>query len=560
MDGPNRKRKNRGKDQLQSGASNQKRDSDAAHERLEEEIAEEKDEIAEESRAAATATQRRRAQPVSTTGGNQMTPQVQIIFEDIKERGDTDSFVRTVNGNFGISTGVGGETGGIYPSQTGAATTGEPTLLPNEIEASVVLGILERDGNTEPTVGQNFNNAFALARAEYEGNPDLYKRVFAVLVGLAGEDPDPNYVNFRRVRANEWATVAQALAQQGVKADDIHMVQLVEAALAGTIGASDGRAPSSLTIVIPDIENLVSTEIIKNNLEATKGIYFFAMLDELKFVGVIEKLVELWQVGQLPIGKCTASDNLYKYWRQSATRMTEIERRNLYARTFGLPGGDASMGQPNREFNDLWLRFVSAVSQYARQFQVDQMFASRGVPVPINQEQLKKAAADLAGNLSLHGYGMAFNAAIELGSVLNEGLAILNDNDIKGAFGAKDPWQVIDQVATTELGGARNSVKYRTMATSGAAVIAWLGTKADQLSRTGTKDIINLGRDGDPKDNELVDACDQWLAVTGTSDSSVEQYAQPSDVVQQPTRPIQIPSVARDLLASVGVKANGAFK
>lgn len=492
-----------------------------------------------------------------------------ILFEDIRERGDTDPFINAVNDNFSIKTGTGGEIGGVYPGQiggtsataAGTAALGDslPTLTPEAMEAAVVIGILEREGSTDPKAGQSFDNALALAGAEYKGNKALYDQVFAALVGFAEEQPDPVTKNLR-VRANEWATVAQALAQQGVKADDIHMVELVGAALTNSIGAGDGRAPSSMTIVIPDIENLVATEIIKNNLEAAKGIYFFAMLDELKFVRVIEKLVELWQVGQLPIGKGPASDALYKYWRDSATRMTEIERRNLYARTFGLPGGDASMGQPNREYGDLWLRFVSPVSQYARQFQVDQMFARGRLAGAINQEQIKKSAADLAGNLSLHGYGMAFNAAIELMKVLNDGLAILTDNDIKGAFGAKDPWQVIDQVATTELGGARNSVKYRTMATSGAYIIGWLAQKADVLSRTGTLDIINLDPTKPPTDQALVDACDQWLAVTGTSEGSVEQYAQPTDAIMQPTRPIQIPSVARDLLASVGVKTNGAFK
>jgi hypothetical protein len=565
MDGPTKKSKKQREDERESGGSKRAEFESAQAEAAEQMAEQMHEETAGDGKnIAASSTRRRSVTSQSTSiGGNSMP---NIVFEDIRERPDTDPFVIAVNNNF---PAAGGTIGGVYPppiggtsgTATSIAATGDtlPTLTPEAKQAAIAIGILERDGTTDPTAGQSFVNALALAGAEYRGNTKLYDQVFAALVGFAEEQPDPSTGNLR-VRANEWATVAQALTQQGVQAGDIHMVELVAAALTSSIGAGDGRAPSSMKIEIPNFEALVFRQIIGANLDGARGIYVVGMLDELKFFGTIEKLVELWQVGQLPIGKGPASDALYKYWRDSATRMTEIERRNLYARTFGLPGGDASVRQPNIEVADLWLHFVSPVSQYARQFQVDQIFARGKLAVSINQEQIKKAAADLAGNLSLHCYGMAFNAAVELIKQLKDGLGILNDPEIKGAFGAKDPWQVIDQVATTELGGARNSVKYRTMATSGDVIIGWLAKKADQLSKTGRFDIIDLDPTHANNDQDLVDACDQWLAVTGTSEGSVEQYSQPTDAVMQPTRPIQIPSVARDLLASVGVKANGAFK
>jgi len=58
-----------------------------------------------------------------------------------------------------------------------------------------------------------------------------------------------------------------------------------------------------------------------------------------------------------------------------------------------------------------------------------------------------------------------------------------------------------------------------------------------------------------PSDYDLVGACDQWLAVTGTQEDSVETLAQPSEAPVMPSRPIQIPSVAREMLESVGVPA-----
>ena len=51
----------------------------------------------------------------------------------------------------------------------------------------------------------------------------------------------------------------------------------------------------------------------------------------------------------------------------------------------------------------------------------------------------------------------------------------LSDQEILSAYGARDMWQVIDQVAA-ELGGATNSACYRTLGTSGATIVGWLKT------------------------------------------------------------------------------------
>jgi len=46
----------------------------------------------------------------------------------------------------------------------------------------------------------------------------------------------------------------------------------------------------------------------------------------------------------------------------TAARETPHERMQLA----GAPGGDAG-AEPNREFNDLWVRFVASVAEFARQ-------------------------------------------------------------------------------------------------------------------------------------------------------------------------------------------------
>ena len=88
-------------------------------------------------------------------------------------------------------------------------------------------------------------------------------------------------------------------------------------------------------------------------------------------------------------------------------------------------------------------------------------------------------------------------------------------------------WQVISQVCQLELGGARNTVRYRTLATSGAIVIAWLAKNSKKLSDTTRGSILATGKIGarrgrrtgnglgtNPSDSDLVSACNDWLLVS----------------------------------------------
>src|SRR4030095_2247574 len=128
----------------------------------------------------------------------------------------------------------------------------------------------------------------------------------------------------------------------------------------------------------------------------------------------------------------------------------------------------------NREFNNLWLRFLSAVKSTARQ--------APGT----SQEPLRKAGEELAANLSLHGYGIAYVAATELQSHMRDMLDLLSDREIQSAVGARDIWQVIEVIAARELGGAANTARLRTLQSSGATILRWLAARAGGLVRRYT--------------------------------------------------------------------------
>jgi hypothetical protein len=408
---------------------------------------------------------------------------------------------------------------------------------------------------------KRFQRALAAVRGEFKARDRLFVNVYSELVEVATVT-DARNKNKSVIQAVDLARVTRELDSRGIGFDNGYLPVHVRAVLADQVnGSGDGTASSTIAIELPDLETDADVEIVVDNLDAMQAIYFAATLEDLKFFQVMDKLVELFHQGMLPLGRGTAGERIYQYWRKSNDRMTEVERRNLYARAFGFPGGDASTGSPNREFQDLWFRFVSAVSEFNRQVSVDQLLRA-GIPFAVSAEQARKSGRELAANMSLYGYGVAYFAATELQDQIREVLDIYKDEELRSAYGARDAFQVIDQVATLELGGARNSVRQRTMATAGATIIRWLARNIDKVTSIGHGIFLDPTPNGfdpkhqpmlDPTDRDLIDACEQWLAVTGTSDQRVEEYAQPSEGPNMTSRPIQIPAVARDLLDSVGV-------
>ena len=254
-------------------------------------------------------------------------------------------------------------------------------------------------------------------------------------------------------------------------------------------------------IELPGLESQTDVEIVKENLHAAQAIYFAYQLEEMRLFQVVERIVELFQQGQLPIGRGSAGQRLEQMWR-SHRPQPESVRRNAYWRMFGLaPGGDAEAGESNSEFVSLWMRFISAVSAYAREYGAAALITP---PTPANAA-VRNAARDLAANLSASGWGAAQFVAQQLSADIQRALDILGDSEVQQAFGARDAWQVIDNVNTTHLSGARNVARIRTKAQAGRCIFGWLA-KLDQLS---TQD-----------DPELVDAVERWIVASATSDDA----------------------------------------
>jgi hypothetical protein len=408
--------------------------------------------------------------------------------------------------------------------------------------------------------GSRFTREFFRAVGEARSYGPLADTVLALL-GTEG-DPDGAGGATPTVRCEEFAKVMRLLFEAKVGANEPQLRRRVNEMLdkVQNVGSEDRIADSSIDL--PDLEDVFDQNIVAENVRVMGPMIVSAMFEELKVFQVVDRIVEQFQQGNLPIGPGEAGRMLYRYWREAPNRMSDQERRNFASITLGIPGGDPG-GQVNREFNDLWIRFVSSVSSFVRQSEVDSLLRS-GTPSPISHQQVRKAARDLASNLSLHGYGMAHYAAREVQSQVEFMIKLLSDAEIRGCYGARDMWQVVDQVATYDLGGAKTSSRYRTLASSGTIITAWLANNVRRIHRsTGPLIKIDEVRNPpiagshkatrNPNDADLVNACELWLADTATSDSEIERLAQePRNTPTMTSKPIPIPAMAREMLDGLG--------
>ena len=142
--------------------------------------------------------------------------------------------------------------------------------------------------------------------------------------------------------------------------------------------------------------------------------------------------------------------------------------------------------------------------------------------------------------------------------------AIREAEDSFAQYSLQDMWQVVDQVATYYLGGARTSTRYRTLASCGTIITAWLANNVKRIHQTSGPLIdIDVVRNPpvagshkatrNPDDYDLVNACELWLADTATSDSEIERLAQePRNSPTMTSKPVPIPAMAREMLDGLG--------
>jgi hypothetical protein len=401
----------------------------------------------------------------------------------------------------------------------GRAATG--AAGPNDIA-------FEQDGE-KILIVERFVEAVTDAVKRYNSSKEMFKEVFRVLLEEGSNRADDGATLETTLHTRLVAEVAGRLIDDRVSADHPQIRRLIVTALTQALSSRVDGTASDIDIRDIDLDAGTAVDIIADNVLAVAGLYRTAMLEEMKLFSVAEKVAEHFSIGMIPLSRGPAGDRVYNWIREAPNRFTEVERRGVYGRTLGLAqgpvGGNVVM---NREFSDLWLRFCSIVSVLSRE-------VGSTVPRGTSFEQALKSARDLAVNLSLHGYGVAHFAAVETQALVQQVLDMLQQNEVLSAYGVRDYLQLVDRLSSMYLGGSVNTVRYRTMAQTGFAIMRWLADRAPQLAGNSPVNAIDFA------DPFLVANVERWLAVTGTPDASLEKYTDPVDIRSQPSIPAFAP-------------------
>jgi hypothetical protein len=181
---------------------------------------------------------------------------------------------------------------------------------------------------------------------------------------------------------------------------------------------------------------------------------------------VCDRLVELYLGGGLSVGATgEAAALLDACWLGRAERLPEVERRDLYARALG-PGFDHLLG-----------------------------LLAAALADPAAGDDVSWAAAELRATVDAHLDDRARDAVPLLHAQLGDALAILSQRDILAAYGARDPWQLVDHLSRLELSGTRDIARHQALAAAGTVMLGWLADDASAVTE------------------EVVDAAEAWLAA-----------------------------------------------
>jgi hypothetical protein len=209
-----------------------------------------------------------------------------------------------------------------------------------------------------------------------------------------------------------------------------------------------------------------------DDVEVAAALYAAAQLEEIGVLRLCDRLVELYLRGGLAIAaRGPAAALLDAYWLGRAERLPEQERRELYARALG-PGFDHLLG-----------RLAAALS------------APAGAG---GDDDILWAARELRATIAAHVDDTARAVVPLMHAQLADALAILADVEILHAYGARDPWQLADQLARLELGGTPDVVRHQALAAAATIILAW------------------LERDDPAVTEEVLDAAEAWLTATAT--------------------------------------------
>jgi hypothetical protein len=390
-----------------------------------------------------------------------------------------------------------------------------------------------------------------------DGSELLNRDAYEAIVGQINAIRAPQNGTAPVVYFEEVAFVARQLIANAV-AVPIDANGLRERVAAALNAYVPGQSGGTLQLPSLFVSESVAVDLPPDNIRAVGLVYAAWNLEELKLFQVLDRVVEVFMNGQLPVGFDNGGRALADYYFEDDDhRLTEAARRMTYTRVLGVPGGEVSReAPPNRAFQDLFLRFLASISEFDRQRRIgDVVAARRDDALSLTGEQVRKTARDFAQNVALFGYGGTFFVAQRLAKQIERALRILSVPEILAAYGVQGPFQVIERVCASDFGGTvPNIIRHRTMAEAGKGLIdivaahtpAWTGQSGRDLFTDPFDQVSQTSRAGAdiPLDvqQQLMRHVEHWLAVNGIKDEQRARLGEPEMTSPVPSIPTAGPA------------------
>ena len=270
-----------------------------------------------------------------------------------------------------------------------------------------IKGMLLLDGNSDSDTtgfGEQVRRLF------YYAHQDVMN-ANGQAVGLSNSDVfdkvSDQIDKFRRTNQGYYQELATAARDiiDGNRGDIVTDAILFPAAVAKSLQDYGSGSSSQGSFDLPPLTDQTTgggaDEIIPDHIRGVAVLYAGLQLEVLGLFKVVDRNVEIFMNGQLPVANDLGGNALNAYYWNSINRMSEGARWMQYSRVLGAKGGEVS-GEvgPNTVFDDVFIRFISALSEYDRQQRVGNLIGN-GRALSLTAEHVRKAGRDLAANYAL---------------------------------------------------------------------------------------------------------------------------------------------------------------
>lgn len=408
---------------------------------------------------------------------------------------------------------------------------------------AVVIGRMLLDGNVDP-VRSDFRwavkRAYDTGVTESPSTPGVPNKAhYEEIVGDFRALRDGQKIRFQELAAVADHVIASADEDWDITDDDSRRSQVE----VGMIKYADGTVDTGFaSLDLPAIvsEDASNQEIEPPNVECVAMIGAAFEIEQTGAFDVVDKMVELFTQGMLPVRDDSGGRALNRYYWQADTRLDAAARASLYARALGRGDTGNTDAQPNTQFEQLMMRFVSALVRYDSTLQVSSVVTTDGRDRLGSSEQVRKAAQDFAANASLFGWGFTVFAARKLSQHIDCVFDVLGQETLQRAYGVTGPWQLVERVSAVELGSTPAIVQHRTRAQAIKDLLDLLAVYSTELSRSGgvRRFLPNIDdlRGVNPATSStvsvadyerMVSAANNLLAVGGVTDDEIARFSAP---------------------------------